>query len=150
MTIATERDAVRTVLEDVADLHDVAESLPAKSSLARQRLQAVMARRLAAAPPIRPTIASELLGISEPTVRKWVDLGVLKPEATTPRLLLKPASVFNVRRVVERLREAGQTRNLLDAVYHALVDEETRAEPGMTESLRQMHAGDYTVRRPRS
>jgi hypothetical protein len=149
MSIASERAAVETVLEDVSVLNDVAASLPESDGRVR-RLHAFASRRLSEAPPIRPRIAAELLGVSEPTVRKWVESQLLQPRSTSPRLLLEPESVFRVREVIETLRAAGRARNLTDAVYNMLVDEQVRSEPDLVASLEQMRKGEYTVRQPSS
>ena len=67
-----------------------------------------------------------------------------------PRLLLDPGSVLEVKQLVEELRRAGRSGNLLDEVSNRLTDEQTLADPDLAESLEQLHRGEYVVRRPRS
>jgi hypothetical protein len=106
-------------LNDVAKLHEVAETLPAGDERA-QALESVAERWLASAPGLRPSIAAVLLGLSEPTVRAWAKRGILRVRSSKPRLLVDPASVLEVRQLVSELRVAGQTRDLLTRCITAL------------------------------
>jgi hypothetical protein len=116
-----------------------------------QALEAIVSHRLAAAPPMRVSIAAAFLGLSEPTARAWANRGVLRVRSRKPRLLLDSGSVLEVaRRLIEELRRAGRSGNLLDEVFNRLSDEQTLADPEFAESLKQMHRGEYVVRRPRS
>ena len=146
MSVMEEREQLTTLLDDAATLHEVAGSLPADDERG-QALESVAKRRLASAPGMRPSIAASLLGLSEPTVRAWAMRGIFRVRSHKPRLLLDPASVLDVRQLVADLRRAGQTRGLLDAVWDRLADEQQLADPGLQESLEQMHRGLYVVRR---
>lgn len=112
-----------------------------------QALDLVASRRLASAPGMRTVIAATALGLSEPTVRAWVRRGVLRARSHKPRLLLDPASVLEVRELIDELRQAGRTRDLLEQVYNRLIDEELLADPDLAESLWQMRRSEYVVRR---
>jgi hypothetical protein len=146
VTVAEEREVLTTLLDDVAILYEVAETLPADDKRA-QDLESVANHRLASAPDMRLSIAAALLELSEPTVRAWTERGILRIRRRKPRLLLDPASVLEVRQLVGELRLAGRTRDLLDEVYNRLADEQQLAEPDLAESLAQMHSGEYVVRR---
>src|ERR1039457_6486304 len=98
---------------------------------------------------MRASAAAPWRGLSEPTIRAWARRGVLRVRSRKPRLLLDPASVLEIRRLVEDLRRAGQSGSLLDEVFNHLADEQLLAEPSLAESLGQMHPGEYVVRRPR-
>lgn len=147
MSITQERETLTTLLDDVAKLHEVAETLPADDERA-QTLESVAHRRLASAPGMRPSIAASFVGLSEPTVRAWAGRGIFKVRSRRPRLLLDAASVLEVRQLVADLRAAGQTRGLLGEVYNRLADEQQLADPDLIESLEQMRRGEYVVRRP--
>jgi hypothetical protein len=147
MSLMEERENLTTLLDDVAKLHEVADTLAADDERA-QALESVASHRLASAPGIRPSIAASMLGISEPTVRDWAKRGILRIRKHKPRVLLDPGSVLQIRQVVAELREAGQVRGLLEAVYDRLADEQLLADPDLIVSLEQMHRGDYIVRRP--
>jgi hypothetical protein len=146
VSVAQEREVLTTLLDDVAKLHEVAETLPADDKRA-QDLELVANHRLASAPGMRLSIAAALLGLSEPTVRAWTERGIFRIRSRKPRLLLDPASVLEVRQLVSELRLAGRTRDLLDEVYNRLADEQQLADPDLAESLAQMHRGEYIVRR---
>lgn len=124
MTVADESRAVEIALDDVVALGDVAASL-GRDKRARI-LDEVASRRLADAPPVRPGIAARLLGVSEPTVRSWVERGILQAVSRRPRLLLDPESVLTLRDLVDELRAVGQDRNLAEALSHRLADEHAR------------------------
>lgn len=147
MSLTEEREMLTTLLDDVATLHEVAGTLPAGDERA-QALESVADRRLASAPGMRTSIAAAVLGLSEPTVRAWVRRGILRTRSHKPRLLLDPASVLDVRQLVDELRHAGRTRDLLDEVYNRLADEQLLTDRDLAESLAQMHRGEYVVRRP--
>ncbi len=147
MSLMEEREDLTTLLDDVAKLHEVAHTLPAGDERA-QALESVAAHRLASAPGMRPSIAAAMLGLSEPTVRAWARRGIIRVRSRKPRLLLDPASVLEIRRLVADLRMAGQYRGLLDAVYNRLADEQLLAIPDLADSLEQLHRGEYVVRRP--
>ena len=147
MSVTQERETLTTLLDDVAKLHEVAGTLPEGDERA-QALESVAERWLASAPGMRPSIAASLLGLSEPTVRAWVKRGILRARSARPRLLLDPASVLEVRRLVADLRRAGKSRGLLDEVYNRLADEQLLADLDLAESLAQMRRGEYVVRRP--
>jgi hypothetical protein len=148
MSVVDERESLTTLLDDLAKLQKVAETLSPDDERVRD-LAAVVSHRLAAAPPMRASVAATLLGLSEPTIRAWARRGVLRVRSRKPRLLLDPASVLEIRRLVEDLRHAGQSGSLLDEVFNHLADEQLLAEPSLAESLGQMHRGEYVVRRPR-
>jgi|HubBroStandDraft_1064217.scaffolds.fasta_scaffold12213_6 hypothetical protein len=147
MSLMQEREELTTLLDDVAKLHEVADTLPADDERA-QALASVANRRLASAPGMRPSIAASVLGLSEPTVRAWARRGIFMIRSRKPRLLLDPASVLDVRLLISDLRQAGLTRGLLEAVYNRLSDEQVLVDADLRESLEQMHRGEYVIRRP--
>ncbi len=102
---------------------------------------------LAAAAPLRPRIAAELLGLSEKTIRAWLADGVLiRAEQPSPRVLLDVERVHHVLHLLKDLRAAGQTVGLLDEVHRRLVDATWLDRPDLTESLAQMSRGEGSVR----
>lgn len=149
MSVVDERENLTVLLDDVAQLQKVAETFSPDDERV-QALEAVVSHRLAAAPPMRVSIAAAFLGLSEPTARAWASRGVLRVRSRKPRLLLDSGSVLEVRQLVEELRRAGHSGNLLDEVFNRPSDEQTLADPDLAESLEQMHRGEYVVRRPRS
>jgi hypothetical protein len=149
VSVVDERENLTVLPDDVAQLQKVAETFSPDDERF-QALEAIVSHRLAAAPPMRVSIAAAFLGLSEPTARAWANRGVLRVRSRKPRLLLDSGSVLEVRRLIEELRRAGRSGNLLDEVFNRLSDEQTLAGSELAESLKRMHRGEYVVRRPRS
>jgi hypothetical protein len=87
-----------------------------------------------------------VLGVSPPTVRQWIHIGVLNTVPATPGVpgpaLVEPGRLHDVWHIVRRLRDAGQTRGLLEAVWHRLADHDLLTRPDLAESLGQMRRGE--------
>ncbi len=121
MTLTQETEQVLGALERVEAVERVVATF-APDDARRLELLRVVADSLAAVPPVRPVIAAEWLGLSEPTIRSWVRQGVLVAVVSKPRLLLDAERLHAVRHLLEDLRSANKTEGLLDAVYRRLVD----------------------------
>ncbi len=143
--VALETTQAVELMERVETLESVARSLPEQDER-RQRLLALVERDLSSAAPLRPRVAAELLGMSEKTIRTWVEEGVLQAaETSSPRLLLEVARVHLVLHLIEDLRAAGRTKGLLDEVYRRLVDASRLERDDLRESLGQMRRGEGRV-----
>ena len=143
--VALETTHAVELMERVETLESVARSLPEQDER-RQRLLALVERDLTSAAPLRPRVAAELLGLSEKTIRAWVEEGVLLAADTlSPRLLLDVARVHEVLHLIEDLRAAGTTKGLLDEVYRRLVDATWLERDDLQESLAQMRRGEGRV-----
>lgn len=143
--VALETTHAAELMERVETLESVARSLPEQDER-RQRLLALVERDLTSAAPLRPRVAAELLGLSEKTIRAWVEEGVLlAAETSSPRLLLDVARVHEVLHLIEDLRAAGTTKGLLDEVYRRLVDATWLEHDDLQESLAQMRRGEGRV-----
>src|SRR5258708_25203958 len=112
MTIAIEEERIRSLLDRVEAVEDVARTLP-EDDERRVKLLAVSSAALADEGTIRPVIAARLLGLSEKTVRAWAAQGVLTVAQRAPRLLLDLQSVHVISHLVRELRELGKDRPLL-------------------------------------
>lgn len=148
MTIAVEERRLRSLFERVEAVEDVARTLPEDDDR-RAKLLAVSNSALAEEGTIRPVIAARLLGLSEKTVRAWADAGVLTIARRSPRLLLDVRSVHVVSHLVSELRATGRDRDLLDQVWHHLVDAALLDRDDLRKSLDQMRRGEGRVLRPR-
>lgn len=147
-TASSETDQTVALFERVETLEDVASRV---SVLDRELLREVVRQELAAWPSVRPRAAARILQLSEPTIRKWVQEGVLRAaEGPTTRLLIDTNVLHAVSHVVKDVRAAGSTRALLDEVYRRLVDSSWLEREDLAESLEQMRAGQGTVRIPKS
>lgn len=97
-------------------------------------------RRLRAAPPIPVSVAAKLLKVSEPTIRSWLDTGVLEDAGVTPRGV-RIESVVHIHRVLAELRERGQDRNVRQALLARLDDETTLGDERLQTSIASMRGG---------
>lgn len=146
--VEAEAERAKELLSVVDDVAEVAETLPSGDPR-RSKLMAVIAKTLAAAPPVRPVVAAELLGLSDKTVRAWAREGVLVVLQDEPRVLLDARRLYEVVALVHDLREAGRTRGLLDEVWQRLSDRALLDREDLIESLEQMRQGEGRTVRPR-
>lgn len=143
--VASETTNALELLARVETLESVAHSLPEGDDRRAQLLDLVV-KDLTSAAPMRPRVAAELLGLSEKTVRAWVEESVhLRAATSSPRLLLDVQRVHDVLHLVNDLREAGNTTGLLDEVYRQLVDAAWLERSDLAESLAQMRRGEGEV-----
>lgn len=147
--LAEETRQIRNLIDRVERLEGVASRTV--SAADRAELLEISRQTLADAAPVRPRIASELLALSEKTVRAWTEEGVLlRAETSSPRLLLDLRRLHDVMHLVRELRADGRTTGLLDEVYRRLVDETWAQRSDLDESLSEMRRGEGTLRVPRS
>lgn len=144
MPVDVENDRVYALFSRVEQIEDVANTLPADDPR-RHTLSVVVREELSAADPVRPIIAAGLLELTEKTVRAWVHQGILTARTERPRLLLDPARLHEVRRLVRELKAAGKNRGLLDEVYQRLADTALRDREDLQASLTQMRRGQGRV-----
>ncbi|CAN5242187.1 hypothetical protein BH24ACT10_BH24ACT10_15780 [soil metagenome] len=143
--VAAETTQAVELMERVETLESVARSLPDQDDR-RSRLLRLVEKDLASAAPLRPRVAAQLLGLSEKTVRAWVDEGVLLvADTSSPRLLLDVERVHDVLHLVKDLRAAGATVGLLDEVHRRLVDAAWLDRADLAESVEQMRRGEGHV-----
>jgi DNA-binding transcriptional MerR regulator len=147
MTIAIEEERIRSLLDRVETVEDVARTLP-EGDERRVKLLAVSSAALADEGTIRPVIAARLLGLSEKTVRAWAAQGVLAVAQRGPRLLLDLQSVHVISHLVRELRALGKERDLLDEVWRGLSDAALLERPDLQDSIEQMLRGEGRVLRP--
>lgn len=143
--VAAETTQAAELMERVETLESVARSLPDQDDR-RSRLLRLVEKDLASAAPLRPRVAAQLLGLSEKTVRAWVEEGVLLvADTSSPRLLLDVERVHDVLHFVKDLRAAGATVGLLDEVHRRLVDAAWFDRADLAESVEQMRRGEGHV-----
>lgn len=143
--VAAETTRAVELMERVETLESVALSLPERDTR-RSQLLRLVDQDLATAAPLRPRVAAELLGLSEKTVRAWVEEGVLLvADTNSPRLLLDVERVHDVLHLVKDLRAAGATAGLLDEVHRRLTDASWFDRADLAESVEQMRRGEGHV-----
>ena len=84
---------------------------------------------------------AQVLGISQPTVRAWIEAGVLEPRGDATPARVGVLSLAAVKRALDLLREHGHDRNLLIAVMRILRDRAVLAGEGVREGFEDLAVG---------
>jgi len=130
-------------------LTDVVDDLIALQRLAddeddpqrRETLEAVRTRLAARDRGVKVADAAKVLGLTPPTVRSWLDAGVLDDVAGATPVRVEVRSLAEVKHAVDLLREHGHDRNLLAAVMRLLRDRAALEGPGVREGLDDLASG---------
>jgi excisionase family DNA binding protein len=134
--------------ELVHDLVDLQVARRASRGKPRERVSRVEQRmRERLGPGVPKTVAARVLGVSVPTIDKWIDRGRI-PVISTPkgqrRVALGP--LVSLAAEVQALREAGQTDGLIAAAVLRLQQEGPKFQKEFDElygeSLAAMARGD--------
>ena len=84
---------------------------------------------------------AKLLHLSQPTVRSWIDAGILETCGDTNPVRVDILSLVAVKRAVDLLRQHGHDRNLLAAVMRQLRDSAVLDGEGVREGIEDLAAG---------
>jgi len=85
--------------------------------------------------------AATALGVSKPTVRAWARRGLVDIVREQP-MTLAFASVVDLRRDLERLRQTAGNEKRWQSLLAAAADQRELAEPGAREGLADAFAGN--------
>lgn len=83
--------------------------------------------------------AAKVLGLSQPTVRAWIESGLLRPIAGTTPLRVEVLSLADVKGPLDLIRRHKDDRQLLVQVMHILRDRAVLA--GSEEGFADLAAG---------
>ena len=83
--------------------------------------------------------AAQVLGLSQPTVRAWIEAGLLEPISGATPVRVDVLSLADVKRAVELVRRHADDRHLLVQVMRILRDGE--ALTGAEEGFDDLRAG---------
>jgi excisionase family DNA binding protein len=118
------------LLHDLVDLQAAERSSRGKPREHVRRVEARMRERIGAG--VTKTVAARVLGVSVPTIDKWIDRGRI-PTTYTPkgrrRVALGP--LVSLAGAVQELREAGQTDGLVAAALLRL----QQSDPAFRQEL---------------
>jgi hypothetical protein len=131
MSLAEVVDAFIT-LQQLADHEDDPD---------RRRSLNTASSRLAADRGVKVSEAAQMLGLSQPTVRSWIESGVLDSVAGTTPARVDMLSLAAVKQAVDLLRAHGQDRNLLIAVMRRLRDRAVLEGEGVRQGFDDLAAG---------
>jgi len=140
MNPTRELDTAERIARDIDDLDELEGSL-GRNKDARLKVVRLRRRRLDEAPSVRLSVVGKLLDLSLPTIRTWIDRGLLEevPGSSPRRVTLR--SVLEIRPLVRELRALGRDRNLLEAVLARVEDERTLPDRKLRRSLDEMRSG---------
>jgi hypothetical protein len=141
MNPTRELDTAERIARDIDELDEL-ESALTRNKDARLKVVRLRRRRLDEAPSVRLSTAGKLLDLSLPTIRVWIERGLLdEVDGPSPRRVTL-GSVLEVRPLVRKLRALGRDRNLLEAVLARLEDEHVLADRKLRRSLDEMSRGE--------
>lgn len=143
MNPTRELDTAERIARDIDELDEL-ESVLTRNKDARLKVVRLRRRRLDEAPSVRLSVAGKLLDLSLPTIRVWIDRGLLaEVDGSSPRRVTL-GSVLEVRPLVRELRALGRNRNLLEAVLARVEDERALSDRKLRKSLDEMRRGELT------
>jgi DNA-binding transcriptional MerR regulator len=149
MNPTRELDTAERIARDLDDLAELEKAL-GENSEARRKVISIRRRRLADAPSVRLSVAGEMLNLSIPTIRVWIDRGLLDEIPDTSPRRVSLGSVLEVRPLVRELRALGRDRNLLEAVLAQAEDEQALSDRKVRRSLDEMTRGELVDITPNS
>ena len=134
------QDATVSLAEVVGDLLSLTELAAHEDEPERRRsLHAVRTHLAARDQGAKVSEAAEVLEISQPTVRAWLDGGILAAVAGTKPLRVGVLSLAEVKRSLNLIRLHADDRQLLAQVMRVLRDREALA--GSEEGSAGLRAG---------
>lgn len=144
-----ELDTAERIARDIDELDELENSL-GRNKDARLKVVRLKRRRLAEAPSVRLSVAAKLLDLSVPTIRAWIDRGLLEEVGGSSPRRVTLQSVLEVRPLVRELRALGRDRNLLEAVLARVEDERALSDRKLRRSLDEMRSGKLVDITPRN
>lgn len=149
MNPTRELDTAERIARDIDELDELESSL-GRNEDARLKVVRLRRRRLDEAPSVRLSVAGKLLGLSLPTIRTWIDRGLLEEvRGSSPRRVTL-RNVLEVRPLVRELRALGRDRNLLEAVLARVEDKRALSDRKLRRSLDEMRSDELVDITPRA
>jgi hypothetical protein len=131
-----------SVVEVVDDLIALQRLADREDDAARRQTLEVVRRHLAKRERgAKVAEAATLLGVSAPTVRSWVDVGVLSAATGARPLRVEVTSLAAVKQLVDELRSHGDDRHLLAEVARVLRDGAALAGVDVASAFEDVRAG---------
>lgn len=131
--------SVIDVVDDLIALQLLADDEP--DPVRRQTLDEVRSHLVARDPGMKVADAARILGLTPPTVRSWLQSGVLDDVPGASPVRVDVRSLAEVKHAVDLLREHGHDRNLLVAVMRILRDRAALDGGDVAEGFADLAAG---------
>ena len=128
--------ALAAILADIFDVIDLQPSIEIQRLLV-DVLRIARDERLDAVPV---SAAAEVLEVSQPTVRSWIDRGVLDVRTESRPAKITPESLGRAYSSVRRIRSAGETNGLLEKAIRDLQDRDVRFE--LVDRIEELRQGE--------
>src|SRR5438105_8534105 len=137
MSVASELEVAERVATDIDDLTALEPAVDGED--ARRTIARLRERRIRELEGVRFSVGAQLLGVSVPTLRVWVDRGLLdEVEADRSGRRVSLRRVLELRPVVAEVQAAGKRRHLLDAVVARFEDRQWLDDRQLRDSLAQL------------
>lgn len=140
---------------EAEELADAVSELRAASG-SEVKLESIVERLEALSARMRETLdlsggvtvaqAAERLEVSEPTVRKWLDEGLLARVAGRKPVEISQRSVIDVERVLGSVRESYPARRWSEALGAFLHDRDLLGQEWAREGVEQLRRGELVER----
>jgi hypothetical protein len=135
--------------EIAAAISELRQAPGGKQKEILDRLEALSARMqeaLAWPGGITVSQAAERLKVSEPTVRKWLEEGLLVAVENSKPVEISQRSVLDVEQVLERVRENFPARKWSEALAAFLHDRDLLGQSWAQEGIEQLQHGELIER----
>lgn len=107
----------------------------------RRSLDAIRDRLAARDCGVKVSEAARVLGFSQPTIRSWIEAGVLDPVPSVTPVRVEVSSLAAVKHAVDLLRQHSDDRRLLADVMRLLRDRAALEGEGVRQSFDDLAAG---------
>jgi len=130
------------VVDDLITLQDLAahEDDPER----RRSLDDVHRRVAARERGVKVSEAAAVLSLSQPTVRAWIEAGVLVPVRDTSPVRIEVLSLADVKHALDLVRRHAEDRHLLAQVMRVLRDRVDLGAAALDEGIADLAAGRAT------
>lgn len=127
------------VVDDLLTLEELAEH--ENDPDRRRSLEAVRSHVADRDRGAKVSEAAQVLGLSQPTVRAWIESGLLEPIAGTAPVRVDVRSLADVKRALDLIRRHKDDRRLLADVMRLLRDRAAFAGEDVRAGLEDFEAG---------
>lgn len=131
--------SVAEVVDDLITLQHLADHEDDPDR--RRSLDAVRDRLAARDRGVRVSEAARVLGFSQPTIRSWIEAGVLDPVPDVTPVRVDVGSLAAVKHAVDLLREHADDRRLLADVMRLLRDRAALEGAAVRQGFADLAAG---------